>query len=94
MLPDRVQTIPFDLGVALGASRSKVLLETILAVQLALLLHEAHVLEGPPAARSRADEVLRAPDLAESRDERAPVQNNSSHSERTLFQKFQSRISL
>jgi len=58
-----------DLAGALAARGSQVLLETVLAVQIALLLNESNVLQGTTAVAIHADEVIRAPDAAQRRDE-------------------------
>lgn len=68
-----IKTYAFDLGVALVASGRDVLFETVFTVELTVLLDEADVLQGAPARGVHADEVLRAPDAAQSRDERPSV---------------------
>lgn len=72
VLADSVQAIPLDLVSALVAGRGDELLEAVFAVQVALLLHEADVLQRARALAVAAHEVVRAPDLAESRDEGPP----------------------
>lgn len=67
-----VDTNAFNLSVAFVASRCDVLFETVLAVKLAVLLYETDVLQWAPACCVRADEVLRAPDAAQSRYEWSP----------------------
>lgn len=55
--------------MTLVASRSDVLLKAILAVELSVLLDEADVLQRTPARRIRTNEVVGAPDAAQSRYE-------------------------
>lgn len=62
-----------NLGIALVARRRQILLEAVLAVQFALLLHEANVLQRTPAILADAHKVIRTPDLAQGRDERTPL---------------------
>lgn len=61
-----------DLSVALGAGRSDKLLEAVLAVQVALLLDETNVGQLATTISVHAHKVVRAPDAAQSSDERAP----------------------
>lgn len=56
-------------GVALAADRGQELLETVLAVQITLLLYESDVGQRAFAVAVVADEVVRAPDAAEGGDE-------------------------
>lgn len=56
-------------GVALAADGGQELLEAVLAVQVTLLLHESDVGQRAFAVAVVADEVIRAPDAAESGDE-------------------------
>ena len=51
---------------ALAAGRSEVLLEVLLTVEGAVLLHEAHALQGDAALGVGAQEVIRAPRLVQS----------------------------
>lgn len=62
-----------NLGIALVARRRQILFEAVLAVQFALLLHEANVLQRTPAILADAHKVIRTPDLAQGRDERTPL---------------------
>lgn len=62
-----------DLASALAASGCQVLLETVLAVQVALLLNESDVLQRTTAVAVHADEVVRAPDASQSRDKGSSV---------------------
>ncbi|KAI8428590.1 hypothetical protein MSG28_007329 [Choristoneura fumiferana] len=66
------ETYALDFGVAFVACGRDVLFETKLAVQLAVLLYKANVLERAPTGRVDADEVLRTPDAAQSCYEWAP----------------------
>ena len=65
-------THPLDLVAAFVAGRGDELLEAVFAVQVALLLDEADVLQGALALGVAAHEVVGAPDLAQGGDERAP----------------------
>lgn len=62
-----------DLASALAAGGRQVLLEAVLAVQVALLLNEANILQRTTAVAVHADEVIRTPDAAQSRDEGSSV---------------------
>lgn len=63
-----IQTVTLDFASALAASGRQVLLETVLAVQIALLLNESNVLQRTTAVAVHADEMIRAPDAAQCRD--------------------------
>lgn len=69
LLADGVQAISLDSDVALAAERGQELLEAVLAVQVALLLDESDVGQRAFAVGVVTDEVIRAPDAAESGDE-------------------------
>lgn len=62
-----------DLASALAAGGRQVLLETVLAVQIALLLNESNVLQRTTAVAVHADEMIRAPDAAQCRDKGSSV---------------------
>lgn len=64
--------------MALVASRSYVLFETELAVELTVLLDETDVLQLALAGRVNANEMLRAPDTTERSYERTPKQTTRS----------------
>ena len=72
MLSNRVQAIAFDLVVAFAASRRDEALETVLAVELSLFLHEPYVLKRSTTLSVHANEVVRAPDLPQGGDKRPP----------------------
>jgi len=72
LLPDGVQAIPLDAVATLGAGGRQELLVAVLAVEVALLLHEAHVDEGLAAAGRGAVEAVGAPVLAQRRHEGPP----------------------
>lgn len=57
-------TYTFDLVVAFVARGRDESLETVLAVQLSLLLDEADILKGTTALRVYANKVIGTPDLA------------------------------
>lgn len=65
-------THALDFVVAFVACRRDESLETVLAVELSLLLHEANVLKGTSALAVDADEMIGAPNLAQGGDERPP----------------------
>lgn len=65
-----------------------VLLEAVFAVELAVLLNEADVLQWTSAGCVHADEVLRAPDAAQSGNERSSVQNNNQLGERPIREPY------
>lgn len=69
VLSNRVQAVALDFVVALVAHGRDEFLEAILAVELSLLLHEADVLKGTSALGVDANEMIRAPNLAQSSDE-------------------------
>lgn len=69
LLADGVQAVSLNSGVALAADGGQELLEAVLAVQVTLLLHESDVGQRAFAVAVVADEVIRAPDAAESGDE-------------------------
>lgn len=68
LLADCVQAVSLNSGVALAADGGQELLEAVLAVQVTLLLHESDVGQRAFAVAVVADEVIRAPDAAESGD--------------------------
>jgi len=70
LLSHRVQAIPLDPLIALAAGGREELLVAVLAVEAALLLHEAHVQQLPLAGARVALEVVGAPVLAQRRHER------------------------
>jgi len=70
LLSHRVQAIPLDPLIALAAGGRQELLVAVLAVEAALLLHEAHVEQLPLAGASGALEVVGTPVLAQRRHER------------------------
>lgn len=57
-----IQAIALDFAGAFAASRSQVLLETVLAVQISLFLDESNVLQWATAIGVYAHEVIWAPD--------------------------------
>jgi hypothetical protein len=63
-------TYPLDALVTLATGWGKVFLVAVLAVEVALLLHEAYINEWLAAGIRGAVEVVRAPVLAESGHER------------------------
>lgn len=69
VLSNRVQAVALDFVVAFVARRRDESLETVLAVELSLLLHEADVLKRTSALAVDADEVIGAPNLAQGGDE-------------------------
>ena len=68
-----VLTHPDYLPTALAALRCQVAAVAVLAVQAALLLHKAHVLQRPPAGVHVADEACRAPRPSQGCDEGTSV---------------------
>lgn len=62
-----------DFASAFAASGRQILLEAILAVEVALLLNEANVLQRTTAVAVHADEVIGAPDATQSRNEGSPA---------------------
>lgn len=69
LLADGVQAVTLHSGVALAADGGQELLETVLTVQISLLLYESDVGQRAFAVAVVADEVVRAPDAAEGGDE-------------------------
>lgn len=72
MLSNRVQAISLDLVVAFITRRRNESFETVLAIELSFFLDEANVLKRTTALGVNADEMIGAPDLAQSGDERPP----------------------
>lgn len=64
-------------AIALRAQWGQELLEAVLAVQIALLLDEPNVSERTLAVGVVADEVIRAPDASQRRNERSSVEKQS-----------------
>lgn len=69
MLSNCVQAIPLDLVVAFVARGRDKSFETVFAVKLSFFLDKADVLKRTTALSVDADEVIGAPDLAQSGDE-------------------------
>lgn len=65
-------THAFDLDVAFAAIRRDETLEAILAIELSLFFHESNVLKRPATLGVHANEMIGAPYLSQSGDERAP----------------------
>lgn len=61
-----------DLASALAARGCQILLEAVLAVEIALLLNEANVLQWTAAVAVDANEVIGAPDATQGGDEGSP----------------------
>lgn len=72
-------SIHLNLGVALVAWWRQVLLETVLAIQIALLLDKSDVLQWTTAFLTDAHKVVGAPDFTKRRYERSSV--NTKHIE-------------
>ena len=72
MLSNCIQTIAFDLDMAFVATWSDETFEAIFAIELALLFYETDVLKRSTTLGVHADEMIRAPDLSQSGDERSP----------------------
>lgn len=72
VLSNRIQTIPFDLLVALIAGGCQELFETELAIKAGAFLDKADILQRSLALHVGAHKVLWTPDLAQGGDERSP----------------------
>lgn len=68
-----------DLASALAARGCQILLEAVLAVEIALLLNEANVLEWTAAVAVDANEVIGAPDATQGGDEGSPNQREENN---------------
>lgn len=68
----REGTYAFDLVVAFVARRSDETFEAVFAVELSLFFYESNVLKRPATLRVHAHEMIGAPDLSQSGDERPP----------------------
>lgn len=66
-------THALDLAVALVACRRNEFLETVLAIELSFFLDKADVLKRTAALSVNADEMIGAPDLTQSGDERSSI---------------------
>lgn len=66
-------THALDLVVALVARRRNEFFETVLAIELSFFLDKADVLERTTTLGIHADEMIRAPDLAQSGDKRSSI---------------------
>lgn len=66
-------THALDLVVALVARRRNEFFETVFAIELSFFLNKADILERTTTLGIHADEMIRAPDLAQSSDERSSI---------------------
>lgn len=82
LLSNRIQTVPFNSAVALGANRSQIRFVTVFAVQLALFFDESDVLQMATTLSVDTMEVLGTPRLAESRDERTSYGSSAGSADR------------